>query len=44
MAGTSPVTKIRAADSILNHTLKAIENEDIEARLAAVQLAAANKK
>jgi hypothetical protein len=43
-AGTPPATKIRAADSILNHTLKAIENEDIEARLAAVELAAANKK
>jgi hypothetical protein len=37
---TPPTTKVRAADSILNHTIKAIENEDIEARLAALEQAA----
>ncbi len=31
---TPPSTKVRAADSILNHTIKAIETENIEARLA----------
>ena len=30
---TPPATKVRAADSILNHTAKAIEIEDIDARL-----------
>jgi len=37
---TPPTTKVRAADSILNHTIKAIENEDIEARVAALEQAA----
>ena len=37
---TPPATKVRAADSILNHTIKAIENEDIEARVAALEQAA----
>ena len=30
---TPPGVKVRAADSILNHTIKAIEKEDIEARV-----------
>lgn len=34
---TPPATKVRAADSILNHTIKAIETEDIEARVAALE-------
>ena len=34
---TPPAAKIRAADSILNHTLKAIENEEIEARLTELE-------
>ncbi len=43
-AGTPPSTKVRAADSILNHTIKAIENEDIEARLAELERAADESK
>lgn len=42
--GTPPATKVRAADSILNHTIKAIENEDIEARVAALERAAGANK
>ena len=34
---TPPATKVRAADSVLNHTAKAIEIEDIEARVAALE-------
>jgi hypothetical protein len=37
---TPPSTKVRAADSIWSHTVKAIELEDIEARLAALEQAA----
>jgi hypothetical protein len=37
--GTPPATKVRAADSILNHTTKAIEIEDIEARVAELERA-----
>ncbi len=37
---TPPSTKVRAADSVLNHTIKAIEDEDIEARVAALEEAA----
>ena len=33
---TPPATKVRAADSILNHSAKAIEIEDIEARVVAL--------
>jgi transposase-like protein len=36
-AGTPPATKVRAADSILNHTAKAIEIEDIDARVKALE-------
>ena len=32
-----PSTKVRAADSIWGHTVKAIELEDIEGRLAALE-------
>jgi hypothetical protein len=41
---TPPATKVRAADSILNHTIKAIENEDIETRVAALEQAAEQTK
>jgi hypothetical protein len=34
---TPPATKVRAADSILSHTSKAIEIEDIEARVTALE-------
>jgi hypothetical protein len=32
-------TRVRAADSVLNHSAKAIEIEDIEARLSELELA-----
>jgi hypothetical protein len=38
--GTPPATRVRAADSILDHTAKAIEIEDIEARVAQLERAA----
>ena len=34
---TPPATKVRAADSILNHTAKAIEIEDLDARVKALE-------
>jgi hypothetical protein len=34
-----PATKVRAADSILERTTKAIEVEDIDARLVALEQA-----
>ena len=37
---TPPSAKIRAADSILNHTARAVEIEDIEARLSVLEAAA----
>ena len=37
---TPASTKVRAADSILNHAAKAIEIEDIEVRVAALEQAA----
>ena len=37
---TPPNTKVRAADSIIDHAAKAIEIEDIEARLTALEQAA----
>jgi hypothetical protein len=37
---TPPATRVRAADSLLDHTAKAIENEDIEARVAELERAA----
>ena len=39
-ANTPEATKVRAADSILNHTIKAIENEEIEARVSELERAA----
>jgi hypothetical protein len=39
-ANTPASTKVRAADSVLNHSAKAIELEDIEARVAALEAAA----
>ena len=39
-SSTPPATRVRAADSILNHTIKAIEIEDIEARVVALEEAA----
>jgi hypothetical protein len=41
---TPPATKVRAADSILNHAIKAIEPEDIEARLAEPERATEESK
>jgi hypothetical protein len=41
---TPPSTKVRAADSILNHTIKAIETEEIEARLAELERSADQTK
>jgi transposase-like protein len=35
--GTPPATRVRAADSVLNHAAKAIELDDIEARLAELE-------
>ena len=43
-AGTPPSTRVRAADSILNHTIKAIETEDIEARLVELEQSADESK
>ena len=41
---TPASTKVRAADSVLDHSAKAIELEDIEARLADVERAAGVSK
>ena len=41
---TPAATRVRAADSIIKHTLKAIENDEIETRLAELESAAAAKK
>ena len=41
---TPAATKVRAADSILNHTAKAIELEDIEARVTELERAAESVK
>lgn len=41
---TPPSTRVRAADSILNHTLKAQETEEIEVRLAELERAADESK
>jgi hypothetical protein len=43
-ANTPASTKVRAADSILNHTIKAIENEEIEARVTELERAAEASK
>ena len=39
--GTPASVRVRAADSIFNHAAKAIEIEDIEARVAELERAAA---
>jgi hypothetical protein len=41
---TPPATKVRAADSILSHTAKAIEIEDIEARVSELERVQADRK
>ena len=41
---TPPGTKVRAADSILNHTAKAVQIEDLEARVAELERAGDSKK
>ena len=41
---TPPSTKARAADSVLDHSAKAIELEDIEARVAELERAAESSK
>jgi len=41
---TPPSTRVRAADSILAHTVKGIETENIEARVAELELAAEQRK
>ena len=38
-----PSVRVRAADSVLNHATKAIEIEEIEARVAALEQAASGK-
>jgi hypothetical protein len=42
--GTPASTKVRAADSVLAHTIKAIEVDDIEARVTALEQAAEQNK
>jgi hypothetical protein len=37
-------SRVRAADSVLDHTLKAIEIEDVEVRVAAVERSVAETK
>ena len=41
---TPPSTKVRAADSVLNHSAKSIEIEDIEVRVAELERAAESSK
>src|SRR5260370_34173976 len=43
-ANTPPSVKARVADSIFNHAAKAIEIEDIEARVAELERAAGSSK
>jgi len=42
--GTPASVRVRAAEAIFNHAAKAIEIEDIEARVAALETAAANRE
>ncbi|MGO9242750.1 MAG: hypothetical protein ACLQBJ_18260 [Bryobacteraceae bacterium] len=42
--GTPASTHIRAADCVLDHAKQAIEREDVEARVAALEQAAEIKK
>jgi transposase-like protein len=41
--GTPASVRVRAAEAIFNHAAKAIEIEDVEARVAALEAAAANE-
>jgi hypothetical protein len=41
---TPPATKVRAADSVLNHTTKAIEIEEIASRLSELEWAVGARK
>ena len=43
-SNTPASTRVRAADSVLNHSAKAIEIEDIEARVAELERATENSK
>ena len=43
-ASTPPATKVRAADSVLDHAAKAIEIEEIEARVSELERAAEASK
>jgi len=43
-AGTPASTKVRAADSVLDHSAKSIELEDIEARIAELERASEQVK
>jgi hypothetical protein len=43
-SGTPPSTQVRAADSVLALTIKAMETDDIEARVAALERAAEEAK
>jgi hypothetical protein len=42
--GTPASTKVRAADSVLAHTIKAMETDDIEVRVTALEQAAEENK
>lgn len=42
--GSPAASKVRAADCVLNHTYKAVELEDIEIRVAALEQAAGGKE
>jgi hypothetical protein len=39
-SSTPPATRVRAADSILDHTIKAIETKDIDARVTELERSA----
>ena len=41
---TPPATRVRAADSVLNHTIKVVEEEDLEARVAELEKSADENK
>ncbi len=43
-SGTPASVRVRAADSVLDHSAKAIELEDIEARVAELERAAADSQ
>ena len=43
-AGTPASTKVRAADSVLAHSIKAMEVDDVEARVSELERAADEAK